>query len=378
MSEEDPDYDNDMMSMSEEDPGSSAMISMVVVCSSALVIFGVIYYILWYRAKDKHEGFGATPQPSTTGSAEDARPPPPSKFTQKIEIKEYQPGDPIYDTLLIGGTVSLGVLMWIGATIVLIMSLVDQSEFQNAMPSDFSSLGPRGCRVEKSTSYTYYDQRLDALNTLCVEEWQYSVQVVVSLMEEEEETTFVSAPIMSENCRSKCDVCLRQGRLYGAEFYPGLDPTTRGTYITNQTFVECWEPTIPVEDLSDFYQCDKSSGTCFLLEDTSVRLEAERNSSQIGLISAYACYAGGALLLLVAGFFVLRNKQVREAAELGRDTKHVDVVLEEGDHHVAEQEDQQTKDDNETATNPGQMDQDRDTKDAMIEEGSGEAAFYRT
>ena len=87
-------------------------------------------------------------------------------------------GEPLYDKFMIGGTVSLGVLMWIGATAVLIVSLVEQSKYLGAQLSDFESLGPQGCRIVESFSYNIYDKRLDALNTNCMEQWTYTVQVV--------------------------------------------------------------------------------------------------------------------------------------------------------------------------------------------------------
>lgn len=293
------------------------MIMMVTFCSVALVIMGVVYSILWYRAKDKHQTFG-TSTPSNPDSETPASVPK-AKATaagshapithKKWEARERELGEPVYDTLLISGTVSLGVLMWIGATIVLIMTLVDQRNFKDASLGDFVSQGPNACLIENATSYNYYDNKRDALNTVCVEQWEYNVRVLTM-----EDTSFVSSPLSIGRCRAKCEIC-SSSRLFGPDFYVGVDPTKRGSSISNETLVECWAPSIPVEELSDFYPCGsqkESQGTCFLLQDTAVSLQERMNSSQIGLISAYACYAGGFLLLLVTAWFKWRNQQVLE------------------------------------------------------------------
>lgn len=322
--------------------------TMLIFAGVCTFVFTALYLMFYCRAKKNNEvrrERNNSDENSERTELENPRPPPKPKFTQPKEEREPQPGDPIYDQFLIGGTISLGVIMLIGATIVLVMSLVDQSKYSGADTGDFQLLlGATGttttdsgghCRVRSSISYIYKEKRLNALNTICVEEWKYNVHVPPTggSDDSEEEAFFVSAPLSLDSCRGKCEDCIRMNRLFGQDYYAGVDPLVGGTYIpssssnssTDQTEVkvECWAPVVPVDELSDFYDCGTQraeNGTCFLLKDTAILLKDEENSSQISLISAYSCYAGGIVLLLVAGFFIYRNKQVREAAELDRDT----------------------------------------------------------
>ena len=329
----------------EEPSGADGIVkTMLIFAGVCLFVFTSLYLMFYCRAKKNNEIREPSDENSEQTELENPRPPPKPKFTQPKEEREPQPGDPIYDQFLIGGTISLGVIMLIGATVVLVMSLVDQSKYKGADTGDFQILlgagttGGGHCRIQSSSSYNYKEKRLNALNTICVEEWEYNVYVPPTqrsdaLEGEEEETFFVSAPLSLDSCRGKCEDCIRMNRLFGQDYYAGVDPLVGGTYIPSfgsnsslsqaEVEVACWAPAVPVEELSDFYDCGTQrpeNGTCFILKDTAILLKNEKNSSQISLISAYSCYAGGIILLLVAGVFIYRNKQIHEAAELDRDT----------------------------------------------------------
>lgn len=242
------------------------------------------------------------------------------RATHKWEHKERQPGDPVYDKLFIGGTISLAVLLLIGAAAVLTICLIDQSKYRGASAQDFQSLGPEGCLIESSFSYSYSTVELTALNSVCQELWEYNVEIVapdIEFFEDNvQETSFVSAPLVSAACHGTCEVCQSRGKLAGPDYFVGLNPTRPGINIpANGTFAECFVPTIPVESLSDFYNCGpqrSENGTCYLLEDTATALIKEQDSVRIGLSAAYACFAGAIVIFGVVGYFMHQNKKVRE------------------------------------------------------------------
>ncbi|KAG7345942.1 hypothetical protein IV203_005009 [Nitzschia inconspicua] len=302
---------------------------MVIVGCVGVAVFSGIYFAFWNRSKNsRNEGRVKGDKGSDPDDKEKATSSLPSKIapakktTYALESKERQPGDPIYDKMIISGTASLGLLLWVGALIVMIVSLVNRSDFYDASASDFQSVGEDGCLVESAATYTYFDVQLNALNSVCVEQWEYNVRVVARTIvgeegEEEEMIFFVSAPLSSESCRGQCQDCVRQNQLLGEDFYVGVVATQRGAPINaNGTTVECFGPTIPVGELSGFYDCGTQreiNDTCFQLQDTSISLEQQQLSVQVGLAVAYCGFAGGFLLLLLTAYFMYRNKQVREA-----------------------------------------------------------------
>ena len=344
------------MSSADDDGSGSIIRSMVIVCSVALVLFSFAYAVCWYRAKDRHRNFeapnsnnNATNTTSNgegddednsvrssehTGLSTTAPPPPKPKFTDTTYDpskgkKQREPGEPVYDKFIIGGTASLGVLMLIGATIVLIINLVEQANYNDAKLTDFVSLGQEACLIDSSARYRTYDKKLNALNRVCVEEWEYSVLVLelddqgkgnntTSTTTSTSSASFVTSPMSSDSCPDTCDEC--SSRLFGPDYYVGVDATKTGTPILdnnnnnrNNIFVECYAPTVPVNDLSGFYPCGtqrEANQTCFLLRDIRQELQERKDSTQIGSISAYACYGGGVLLLLVVLYFKKRNQTV--------------------------------------------------------------------
>jgi hypothetical protein len=98
--------------------------------------------------------------------------------------------------------------------------------------------------------------------------------------------------------------------------------------------VECWGPTIPVDSLSEFYNCGsqrQENGTCFLLEDSAPQVEDEQFSSRVGLAAAYACFGGGIFLILLALYFRHRNKQVYETERQDGETIAEEQVVDVDD-----------------------------------------------
>lgn len=316
-----------MQNEEEPEPSSSGIgTSIIIVGCVAGFVFTVIYFVCWIRTEKKDDDDEQANETGTRGSGESRRqeemdssnneeneesdpPEPPRKFVHAWAPKERQPGDPIYDWTIIQGTIALATLLWIGATIVLIMSQIEKADLDGASRSDFRFLGESACQIESSFSYTYYEVRVNALNSLCIEQWEYNVRV------REENTYFVSQPLSSESCRFSCDECLRFDRLGGPDFFIGSDSSLGGSEISNQTFSDCFAPTIPVEDLSGFFDCGvqrDANGTCYLLEDIDEALEKEEESINFGQIAAYSGYIGGALLFILVWFFIRRNKVVRE------------------------------------------------------------------
>jgi len=233
-------------------------------------------------------------------------------------------GEAPFDALIVGGTLSLGVMMMIGGLVILILSLADQSSWNVADTDDFQSLGPQGCRVERTVEYSVQTYELDALNSVCREEYQYFVRVVAT------NTSFVSTKLSAIRCTTSCDVCFK---FYGPNWYIGVESTRLGEPITNETLIQCWEPTKPVSDLSDFYQCgilqddgggmevspQEAASSCYQLEDTSIELRALQNSNQAGMIAAVVGLAGAVIMLSWWCFFVYKNRQARILDEMMSD-----------------------------------------------------------
>jgi hypothetical protein len=360
-----------MSDMMSEESDNTVMVMVIVGCIGAAVFSG-IYFVFWRRSKknnsdrenrdggDNNEDVTVNEFPDDTKRASSSLPAsiaPSAKVTHALENRERQPGDPVYDKMIISGTASLGVLLWIGSTVVLIVSLIDQGKLDNASTGDFQNLGPDACLIESTANYTYTDVKVNALNAMCVEQWEYNVQVMMETEEGDDDVAFVSASLSSNSCPGLCDDCLRFDLLFGPNYYVGTNPTVRGQYIddtsnnTNDTsssvvLVECFAPALPVSDLSTFYNCGPQqveNETCFLLEDTSVRLEEEQLSVRIGLAAAYCGYAGGAVLLLLAGYLVHRNKQVREE-ELLKVTEHEEQPEETGDDLIPKEDKHEEED----------------------------------
>jgi hypothetical protein len=236
-------------------------------------------------------------------SSTDASRSTPAKAPTTIKRGTRQVGDPYFHQLVVGGTLSLGILLVVGALAILAIMLNEQSNFRDADLDDFTSLG-EACLVISSFAYRAVDLELNSLNTVCEEEWEYNVRVVAR------NETFVSNTITYTACkRSGCNECPDR-KLQGENFYAGVDVKRRGEPIDNETFAECWAPVVSRESLSDFYNCGNQSATCYQLEDPTDRLKDEIDSFELGMIGAYAGLGVGVFLLLSAGWFLWRNRQV--------------------------------------------------------------------
>ncbi|KAL3905449.1 MAG: hypothetical protein SGARI_004455 [Bacillariaceae sp.] len=146
---------------------------MLITCGVAAAVFTFLYLCYFRERKPDSENnsdassvealsisdSGSNEETNEAGTFGNGR----IRATHKWERKERQPGDPVYDKLFIGGTMSLAVLLLIGATAVLVVCLIDQSKYKGASTSDFASLGPEGCLIESSASYSYSTIELTAL-----------------------------------------------------------------------------------------------------------------------------------------------------------------------------------------------------------------------
>jgi uncharacterized membrane protein len=370
MSEESPSssYPNNASSTTSSDAGDNTIMMMGIFCGVGIVIFGLVYFTFWKRGKRNDKAMassreteeqeqeqqqdGNNDEEANNNNNTSSSSSTPARqringnisYVHELEERERLPGDPIYDGMIIGGTLSLAIIMLVGATVVLIVSLLNQSKYNDASLTDFISLGNNGCQVLQNASrYSYFDQEVNALTTICTEQWEYTLRIHNIINDGNERgatnattTYFVSAPVTHGECRGTCRYCLQAGELYGPNFYARqalIDPRISGLYIDEQTYVECWQPTIPVEDLSGFYDCGvqrSENGTCFLLQDTAVQINEESESTQIGLVAVYACFAGGFLLLLLVVFFKYRNRQVKEAQRMdGETVEDANAVVEE-------------------------------------------------
>jgi hypothetical protein len=237
-------------------------------------------------------------------SSTDASRSTPVKASGAMNIRKRELGDPYFHQLVVGGTLSLGILLIVGSIAILGIMLKEQSNFKGAALDDFRSLG-EACLVESAFDYRAVDIELNSLNTVCEEEWEYNVRVV------DRNNTFVSNTITYTACkRSGCTECSDR-KLQGENVYAGVDITRRGEPIDNETFAECWASVAPVESLSDFYDCGNQIGTCYQLVDPRDRLKDEIDSFELGMIGAYSGFGVGAILLLCSGWFLWRNHQVR-------------------------------------------------------------------
>ena len=228
-----------------------------------------------------------------------------------------KPGEPYVHPLILGGTLSLGILLLIGAGAIAIVSTISRSDFKDAELNDFQYLGDSACHIESSVNYRTIEEELNALNTDCLEQWEYQVRVKT---DEIDNDVFVTDWISFKACSTSCYLC-PDSRRYGDNYYAGVDILRRGEYITNETVVECWGPTIPVEKLSSFYNCGPQRSpnsstatepTCYLLADPRNKLKDSIDSYEMGMLGAYTGFGGGAVLLAVAAWCVWKNKRVRE------------------------------------------------------------------
>jgi hypothetical protein len=236
-----------------------------------------------------------------------------------------QLGEPPIHALIVGGTFSLALLLWIGAAAIAIVAATQRSDFDDADLQDFVSLGEQGCRIERTVRYRTIDQEINTLNRVCLEQWEYQVRVMSSTQEEQQQQqqdVFVTDWLSLRACTSSCSSC-PESRLYGRDHYAGVDVLRRGEAITNATFVECWAPRIPVNQLSDFYNCgpyqnngSAQNNTCYVLLDPTDKLDDELDSYELTMLGAYVGFAGGFILFLAYGWCVCYNKKV-----LARDAK---------------------------------------------------------
>jgi len=226
-------------------------------------------------------------------------------------------GEPYVHPLILGGTLSLGILLWVGAGAIAIVSTVSRADFKDAELDDFEYLGESACHIESSVNYQTVEEEVNALNTNCIEQWEYRVSVKTAEINND---VFVTDWISFKACSTSCYLC-PESRLYGDNYYAGVDSLRRGEYITNETSVECWGPTIPAEKLSDFYNCGSQKSTnssstttkptCYLLADPRDKLKDSIDSYEMGMLGAYTGFGGGAVLLMIAAWCVWKNKQIR-------------------------------------------------------------------
>ena len=334
--------DQSSSSSSSSDPSTIIYILGSVAC----VLFSIVYYILWRRGQQNNanadfrarrtvtevedvdaqenatETDNISPDDDDNSNEEEIPRRRRQKITHPMIQKEHEPGDPIYNRYIIYGTLCNSLLLFIGAIIVLIVALVQRAEFDGAETDDFVSLGPSACRVLNATSYSAVTKRIDARNDVCVETWEYTVQVVnVNNNGNQDETFFfVPEPMYSDDCRSSCENC--QSVLFGEDYYIGIQgPRPDGKPLPSNE-EECFAPRPSVaDDLSDYYNCGRQSETCYMLEDPADQLEEDQFSVQISLIITYVCFGTGFLLLLVVWFFRLRNKQEAKRGEAIRAQK---------------------------------------------------------
>ena len=286
---------------------------------------------------DNEEGEAS---PSTTVRT----PPPPNRVMgQAFGGRRRRLGEPPFPPIFVGGTYSLAVLLVVGATIILIVSLVNYSDFRDADLSDFSSLGPEGCRIVNAVSYTLVERELNALNRECYEVREFNVSVV------ERNDFFISDPLSSRACQSSCDQC-SGSRLQGENFYAGVDPTKRGVPIDDETFSECWTSEIPFNDLSAFYECDKnasSSAYCYKLTDPTEKLDEELDSLEVAMLGVYAGYGTAVLVFLWALWCSWRNRQVLKQDRLVMETMTQSDDMDEEDADKDDDKESLPKDDRE-------------------------------
>eukprot|EP00977_Amphora_coffeiformis_P000952 scaffold202_cov180-Amphora_coffeaeformis.AAC.4 len=222
-----------------------------------------------------------------------------------------KPGEPYVHPLILGGTLSLGILLLIGSGAIAIVSNISRADFKDAELNDFQYLGESACHIESAVNYRTIEEELNALNTNCLEQWEYQVRVET---DEIVNDVFVTDWLSFKACSTSCYLC-PDSRRYGENYYAGVDILRRGEYITNETAVECWGPTKAVESLSSFYNCGPQkttdAPTCYLLADPRDKLKDSIDSYEMGMLGAYTGFGGGAVLLLVAGWCVWKNKRVR-------------------------------------------------------------------
>jgi ABC-type dipeptide/oligopeptide/nickel transport system permease subunit len=84
---------------------------------------------------------------SSTDAASRSTTPAKAAATMKRGTREL--GDPYFHQLVVGGTLSLGVLLIVGALAILAIMLMEQSNFRDADLDGFTSLG-EACLVESS------------------------------------------------------------------------------------------------------------------------------------------------------------------------------------------------------------------------------------
>ena len=209
-----------------------------------------------------------------------------------------------FHKLIVGGTFSLGVLMLLGAALIMTLSLLDYSEFSDADVGDFESLGPEGCQILSTYSYEIFQKDLNSLNRLCVEEWEYNALARTS----SDEVTFTSNPLTFEACKVGCNEC-PSSKLQGENYYAGVESNKRGQTIDNATFVECFQPTIPVNELSSFYECQET--TCYQLKDPTIELKEKTESYEFGMLGAYVSIGVGCVLLLCSFWCMWKNRLAR-------------------------------------------------------------------
>ena len=267
---------------------------------------------------------------------------PPRPVCRNRLNDEIPEGELPYDKLIVGGTLSLGIMLLIGGIVILIISVIDKSSFDDANTEDFVSLGSNACRIQRTVFYDAVTERVDALNSLCHEEYQYQVELILGgdgdmQRDDGNQTginttattaTFVSTVMSKTRCKRPCDVC---NQLYGENHYTGVDITRPGTSITDDLFVECWGPTKPVDQLSDFYTCGTSTAengdgnigevdpidatSCYQLQDPTIEIKNVQGSQQVGMIAAIIALIGAVMMLCWGGYFIWRNRKAWEEYE---------------------------------------------------------------
>ena len=221
------------------------------------------------------------------------------------KYRDRKLGEPVFDSLIVRGTVSLGVLLVIGACVIFGVSMKQQNEYSGAELSDYESLGAQACWIQSSYSYNVRTKRKSKLRADCIEEWEYNVVDMTT------NKTFVSEVLQQKACAWACEDCWDYE---GPDFYAGVKSNVPGIPLTNDTMLlqECYGPTVDVEDLSDYFECDEfeDNEDCIRLNDPREDLDDRMDSVGVGLLAAYVGLGGGAIVLIWGAYFYCKNRIV--------------------------------------------------------------------
>ena len=248
-------------------------------------------------------------------------------------------GEPPFNRIILGGTLSLAIMLLIGGVLMLVLAISEQSNFDAASIDDFQSLGKKGCLVIDASTYTVSSVQLKKLRSKCVETWTYNVEVVGTTSTKDDgsgvngtttssSTYFVSNEQSASACNTNCEFCVEDD-FNGKDFYRGVESNRPGRpIVNNRMFVECWVSRMPVNELSTFYDCDgqiqyhheeemvdedddvdpDNTSVCYQLQDPSIELKVALESNQLGMISAWLGVVGSIIFFCMGSFWVWRNR----------------------------------------------------------------------